>query len=268
MTTTANVQSKQATLHYGQARYLEAGTGHPVILLHGASVLGGADDFRPVIELLSASYRVIAPDFIGWPPGDTREGVQAFPGMTDQMREFQDAIGLKSSHIVGATMGGWIAGLFAYESPNRVDKLVMTGNPGFHGSANNNLAQFEIPDADKARAAIAKVSPMLGADEQEALVQEKLRKLHEPGFADAYSSMMKTMADGKNRSEYNLLRRLPFITSPTLFLLGRGDPSSEHADKLSSLTPGSRSYVIESGAHQVHYENTEEFCRVVAEFLG
>ena len=54
---------------------------------------------------------------------------------------------------MGATMGGWIAGLFAYESPNRVDKLVMTGNPGFHGAANNRLAQFEVPSEDRVRQA-------------------------------------------------------------------------------------------------------------------
>ena len=267
MTATA-IASKEVTLSHGTTRYLEAGTGHPVILLHGASVAGGADDFRPVIDGLSGKYHVIAPDIIGWPPGDVGVGVQAFPGMTDFVREFQDAVGLKSSHVVGATMGGWIAGLFAYESPNRVDKLVLTGNPGFHGSANARLANFQVPSEEKVRDALRMVAPNMPDAELEALTQAKLARMNEPGYVDAYGDMMKTMADGDNRKRFNLLRRLPQVTVPTLLLLGRGDPSSEHGAELQRLTPNSQLHIIETGAHQVHYENTEEFCKVVGDFLA
>src|SRR6266516_4259283 len=165
MATTAAIASKEVTLSHGKTRYLEAGTGHPVILLHGAAVSGGADDFRPVIDRLSSRYRVLAPDFINWPPGDARPNVDAFPYMTDHIREFQDALGLKSSHIVGATMGGWIAGLFAYESPNRVDKLVMTGNPGFHGAPNDRLATLEPPNEEQVRRSIERVSAGMSQSE-------------------------------------------------------------------------------------------------------
>jgi pimeloyl-ACP methyl ester carboxylesterase len=268
MATPGTVASKEVALSHGKTRYLEAGAGHPVILLHGAAVSGGADDFRPVIERLSARYRALAPDFINWPPGDARANVDAFPYMTDHIREFQDALGLRSSHIVGATMGGWIAGLFAYESPNRVDKLVMTGNPGFHGARNDRLAQFQIPSEERVREAIARVATGLSDSEREALVQEKLRKLNEPGFGDAYGQMMKTMSDPENRMRFNLLRRLPYVTVPTLFLLGKGDPSSEKGSELQALVPGSSLHIIQDGAHQVHYENTEEFCQAVTDFLG
>jgi len=255
-------------LSHGKTRYLEAGTGAPVILLHGAAVTGGADDFRPVIEHLKTRYRCLAPDFIGWVPTEARADVDAFPYMTDEIREFQDALGLKSSHIVGATMGGWIAGLFAYESPNRVDKLVMTGNPGFHGAANNRLAQYQIPTEDKVREAIEKVGQSMTPAEREALIKEKVAALNAPGHAENYGQMMKTMSNGINRTRFNLLRRMPYMTMPTLLLLGRGDPSSEHGADLQKLVPGGKLHIIEDGAHQVHYDNTEEFCKVVADFLG
>jgi pimeloyl-ACP methyl ester carboxylesterase len=264
---TTGVEQKEITLSHGKTRYLEVGTGEPVILLHGVAIAGGADDWRPALEVLGTSYRFLAPDFITFPPGDTRENLDAFPYLTDFVREFQDGLGLSSSHVVGATMGGWIAGLFAYESPNRVDKLVMTGNPGFHGAANNRLSNFQAPDEDGVRKAIEKVAPMLSESEREDLVQAKLRRLQEPGYADAHGSMMKTMADPANRERFNLLRRLPTITAPTLFLLGRGDPTSEVADKLTSLVPGSRAIIVEDGAHQVHYENSKEFGTAVLDFL-
>lgn len=264
----AAVTQGEVILNHGRTRYLEIGSGDPVILLHGVAIAGGADDWRPALELLGTSHRFLAPDFLTFPPGDTRENLDAFPYLTDFVREFQDALGLKKSHVIGATMGGWIAGLFAYESPNRVDKLVMTGNPGFHGAANNRLSNFQPPDEEGVRKAIEKVAPMLSEAEREEIVKEKVARLEEPGYADAHASMMKTMADPKNRERFNLLRRLPTITAPTLFLLGRGDPTSEVADKLQGLVPGSQVVIVEDGAHQVHYENADQFSKAVLDFLG
>lgn len=266
MTATA-VMGKEVTLDHGRTRYLEAGAGHPVILLHGAGMPGGADDWRPSIEPLSSHFRVIAPDFIGWPPGDTRDNLDAFPYLTDFVREFQDAMGLRSCHIVGATMGAWIAGLFAYESPQRVDRLVMTGNPGFHGAPNERLANVQRPTEEQIRRAIERVGQSLSESEREALIQEKLQKVSEPGYTEAHAKMMKTMSDPSNRSRFNLIRRLPCLTMPTLFVLGRHDPSSEHAEKLQSLVPGSQLHIVEEGGHQIHYENVEEFTKYAIDFL-
>jgi pimeloyl-ACP methyl ester carboxylesterase len=268
MTTTQAVARKEVELSHGKTPYLEAGTGHPVVLIHGVAVGGGSDDWRPVIEQLAQHYRVLAPYSLGWPPGDTYPTMDAFPYLTDHVREFQDALGLKSSHIIGATMGGWIAGLFAYESPNRVDKLIMTGNPGFHGAANDRLANFEVPEEDRVRAGIDRVGVGLSDAEKDAIVKEKMAKLNDPSFAEAFGKMMKTMADHGNRQRFNLIRRLPHLTMPTLFIIGKGDPSSEHLDKLKSVTPNSKVVLIEDGAHQVHYENTDQFCKAVIEFLG
>jgi pimeloyl-ACP methyl ester carboxylesterase len=264
----AKVASNEVTLDHGTTRYLEVGSGEPVVLLHGVAIAGGADDWRPALEQLGTGYRFLAPDFITFPPGDTRENLDAFPYLTDHVREFQDALGIRRSHIVGATMGGWIAGLFAYESPNRVDKLVMTGNPGFHGSANARLSNFQAPDEETVRAAIEKVAPMLTEAEREEIVKAKVARLQEPGYADAHGQMMKTMADGANRKRFNLLRRLPLIDRPTLLVLGRGDPTSEMADELKGIVPDSRVVIVEDGAHQVHYENAGEFSEAVLDFLG
>jgi len=268
MTTTSAVQRKEVTLSHGKTRYLEAGSGHPVLLVHGVSAVGGADDWRPAIEPLSQNYRVLAPDMLSWPPGDTRAGIDAFPDLTDFLREFQDALGLESSHMIGATMGGWIAGLFGYESPNRVDKLVLTGNPGFHGSPNDRLAQWEVPAEDRVREPLMRMMAGVDPAEAEALVKEKIAKLNEPGYGDAFKSTMTTMSNHDNRARFNLIRRLPTMKVPMLFVIGRGDPSSEVVEQLKKAAPTAKIHVIEDGAHQVHYENTEEFSKVITEFFG
>src|SRR5439155_12922218 len=190
--TATAIASREVTVSHGKTRYLEAGSGAPVVLLHGAGMPGGADDMRPAMGPLSSQYRVLAPDFVGWPPGDTRPNLDAFPYLTDFVREFQDALAIDRSHIIGVTMGGWIAGLLGYESPHRIDKLVMTGNPGFHGAPNERLANVQRPTEEQIRIAINRVATDLSEAERETLIQEKLRKVNEPGYTEAHAQMMKT----------------------------------------------------------------------------
>ena len=132
----------------------------------------------------------------------------------------------------------------------------------------DRLAAWEIPPDERVREQLLRQMEGVSEAEAEALVQEKIRKLHEPGYAEAFKSTMTTMADHGNRAQFNLIRRLPLTPVPTLFVIGKGDPSSEVAEKLKGLVAGSELHIIEDGAHQVHYENAEEFCKVVTEFLA
>ena len=261
--------TKEVTLSHGKTRYLESGSGEPVILIHGAGITGGADDWRPAMDKFGTGFRFLAPDYFGWPPSDPPlHGTQAFPGMTDYIREFQDVLGLKSSHVIGATMGGWTAGLLAYESPNRVDKLILTGNPGFHGAANARLGQGSAPAEDAVKKHLDNIMASSPESERAALAKEKADRAAEPDYMDLYNSMMLTMADIENRARFNLLRRLPHFQSATFFLLGREDPTSGKGEELVKLTPNSRYYVIEEGGHQIHYENAQEFCEHALDFLS
>ena len=264
MTTTA-LRYKYATLSHGKTRYIEAGTGHPLIMLHGSSIEQGADDWLPCLDTLSQRFRVLAPDFLGWPPSDAFDGIDAFPFLTDFVREFQDALDIRSSHVVGASMGAWIAGLLAYESSNRVDKVIITGNPGFLGSPNRGISNWQPPTDDVIRDWVLNVARVADSD-REALVEEKLQKVHEPGVLEAFGKIMQTMGDPANRKRYALMRRLPHITAPTLFLFGSKDPAMEVAEQARSLVPGGRLVVLEDG-HRLHIEIPEEFSKAVVEFL-
>lgn len=264
MTTTA-IGYKYVTLSHGKTRYIEVGTGHPVIMLHGSSIEQGADDWLPCLDILSQQFRVLAPDFLGWPPSDTLDGIDAFPFLTDFVREFQDAVGLRSSCIVGASMGAWIAGLLAYESPNRVDKVIITGNPGFKGSPNQGIANWHLPADEEVRKWVLNVTRTF--PDRAALVEEKLQKIHEPGVVESFGKIMKTMGDTSNRKRYAFMRRLPFITVPTLFLFGSKDPAMDVAEEATSLVPGARLVVLEAG-HRLHIEIPEEFSKAVVEFLS
>jgi pimeloyl-ACP methyl ester carboxylesterase len=265
-TETARVTEKTVNLSHGETHYFEAGSGHPVILLHGSGIEQGGADFLPCFGILAEHFRVLAPNFVGWPPGDTFPDIASFPYLTDFIREFQDALGIQSSHIVGVSMGAWIAGLFAYESSERVDKVVITGNPGLYGSPNRRMSNWQPPAEADIRKWMEPVLADSGID-GEAVIARKLARASDPDVTAAFTRIMKHMGDDANRNRYALERRLPHLRVPVLFLWGKADPNIDHAAVCQSLTPGAELVVLEAG-HRLHVENPELFATAVASYLN
>lgn len=265
MTATA-VQYKYVTLSHGKTRYIESGTGHPLILLHASYFPSGADDWLPNINALAERFRVLAPDFVGWGLSDLLDQEYSFAYLTDFVREFQDALNLQSSHIVGASMGGWIAGIFAYESPDRVDRLVQSGHNGVSPKPNPRMANFEPPSDQALREWVLKVTQGSGVDGN-AVAEERIRKMHEPGVVENFGMVMRHMTNMDTRHRYDLARRLPKITAPTLYIWGNKDASFPTAQIAHDLTPGSELLVFDCG-HDVALEMPNEFNEAVMRFLS
>ena len=260
------VQYQQVTLSHGQTRYIEAGHGDPVILIHGAPFQRSADDWLPNLDALAARFRVLAPDCVGWSPSDTFDQEYSFAYLADFVREFQDALGITRSHIVGASMGGWIAALVCYESPHRVVKCIQTGHNGVGAHPNAGMVNWKPPADDAIRAWIHKVAS--GADvDVDAMAEGRVQKAHEPGRFEAFGKIMRHMGDGPTRIRYDVLRRLPHVTTPTLFVWGREDPSFHLAEQAHAATPGSRLVVLDCG-HDVNLERPQEFNAAVLDFLS
>ena len=101
--TVTTVTHRWIELSHGWTRYIDAGSGPPLLVLHLSSVESGADDCLPTLDVLTPQFRVIAPDLIGWPPSDAVDDVDAFPRIVDFLREFQDALEITRWHVCGAS---------------------------------------------------------------------------------------------------------------------------------------------------------------------
>jgi pimeloyl-ACP methyl ester carboxylesterase len=260
---------KHVQLRHGRTRYIDVGTGPPLIMLHQSSIEGGADDYLACLPHLSSHFRVLVPDLLGWPPSDTQDDIDSFPFLVDFLRQFQDALGLERSHVCGVSMGGWIAGLLAYESPERIDRVIISGHP-FTGGPNRNMLDYTLDSVtsdDGVREWLTNVAEGQGAG-VEALVQEKLAKIHEPGFADAFVKVMRSMGAPANRQHYAVVHRLPHLRVPALILLGERDKAAMSLkDELTALlAPSSQLRVIASG-HRMHVEDPEVFSQAVLDYL-
>ena len=268
MALATGIAEKYVELSHGRTRYLEAGTGAPTILLHGVGFTAGGDSWFLNIGPLSDKVRVLAVDFVGWGLGDRLDLEYSFAYLVDFVREFQDALGLEKSNIVGHSMGGWVASVFAYESPNRVDKLVLVAAGGTATRTLPSMTAFKPPARDEIRARLDKTVKAPGVNLDE-LADQQLERTKIPGAVEAYQKILNHMNNGLTRTRYNTVRRLPYITAPTLVVWGRQDSTNalEMGENTAKLVPNSKLVVIDDCDHFVPTEKPEEFNRALLEFL-
>lgn len=120
-----------------EVAYLDSGgDGEPLLLVHGFGA--DKDNFTRVARHLTASYRVIAIDLPGFgessTPGDQRYGIRE---QTARLGQIMDALKLRSAHLGGSSMGGWIIAAFAVLYPDRADSLWLLA-PGGVSTANES----------------------------------------------------------------------------------------------------------------------------------
>ena len=265
---TVAVTEKYVELSHGKTRYLEAGSGYPTILLHGVGFAGGADNWRLNIGPLSKKLRVLAIDFLGWGKGDRFDRPYSFAYLVDHIREFQDTLGLEKTNIVGHSMGGWIASVFAYESPNRVKKLVLVDSGGARPRTLPSMTEFKPPTKEIIRKQMAeRTNPSFHA-ELDKWTDEDYAKTQIPGALEAYRKILSHMNDNPNRIRYNTIRRFPHITAPTLVIWGKIDSTNalEMGEETHRLIKGSKMVVFDTD-HFVPTKLPDQFNQALLDFL-
>ncbi len=262
------VSENYAVMSHGRTRYFEAGTGFPTILLHGAGIESGGDIWLGVIEALAPKVRVLAIDSLNWGPGDPFDLEFSFAYQVDHIREFMDVLGIEKANIVGHSMGGWLASLIAYESPERVNKLVLSAAGGASSRPLQNMVDWTPPAVDGVRERIAKrlADSALPA---KPIVQAYVDKVSDPAHTAAFAKVMKHMTNPLTRQRYNVVRRLKHIKAPTLIVWGRDDKVNDLSlgEALRDGIKGSKLVVFEGTGHPIPHERPAEFSKALLEFL-
>jgi pimeloyl-ACP methyl ester carboxylesterase len=255
-------------------RVLESGTGgRHMVLLHG---LGSrADRWRRNLDgLAAAGYRVTAPDlpghgFAGKGPGFdySIEGYRAF------LAAYLDGIGAERPVLVGASLGGQIAGALACASPERVGTLVLVGSTGLRPFGAETRAAMPkaltdmTRDGIRARLQRGLYDHALVTDE---LVEEDRRINNSPGAAETFARLGAYVAE---RIDDDVIgERLGTLGGrvPTLLVWGESDRSIPLAvaEAAHAGLPGSRLVVMAGTAHNPYLDKPDAFNRVVLDFLA
>ena len=265
---TTEIAEKFLTLSHGRTRYLEAGSGYPTILLHGVGFTSGGDNWALSMGQLATRFRVLAPDFVGWGLGDRLDWGYGHWYLADFVREFQDALGMERANFIGHSMGGWVASLLAYESPDRLNKLVLVSSAGTRTQTLPHIAAFAPPTRESIRAQLPGRINVPGVN-LDAMADELAKRVEIPGAVEAYQRIMDAMNHPVMRQQYNTVRRLPHIKAPTLVIWGRDDQTHpvEMGEITHRLIPGSKLLIFENCGHFVYTERPGEFIQAVLDFL-
>lgn len=270
--TSRTVKTKDWDIHYH-----EAGTGYPVILIHGSGPgAGGWSNFSPNIAPLAENFRVLAIDVPGWGKSSAVRAQDS--DSVEALRQFMDELGIEKAALVGNSMGGMISINMAIKHPERVSHLISMGAPGLArpqlfspGGLSEGmkilLEGYKNPTKDVMRelADIMTFDSTLASEEmvtQRAAAAAE-RDDHRANFLAGFGK-----PDGFLR--FSEARDIATITAPSLLIHGRDDRvvHFEHSLQLNTLIPNSRLYLINQCGHWAQLEHSEEFNRIVTDFIG
>jgi 3-oxoadipate enol-lactonase len=250
--------------------YYVSGHGAPVLMIQG---LGGrAADWGSVPARLAPRFEVVTFDNRGTGKSDKPDTEYCLDVMADEAAAVLRAAGHERAHVVGLSMGGMIAQLFALRHPQRVRKLVLLSTtPG---------ASHTVPPTPAAMAAL--IPDMTQAPEQ--LVLNAMRAIAAPGFADAHPEVLNDIVHTAMQAptpQFVFMRQmsaimasdryadLPTIDAPTLVIHGDADPLVPYANAelLAERIPDARLVTLRGCGHLAMWEQPEELARVLLDFL-
>src|SRR5687768_315998 len=135
----------QTELHGHRAIYRVAGSGPPVVLIHG--MINSSRHWEQVALRLAERHTVIAPDLIGHGDSATPRGDYSLGAHAASIRDLLTAIGIEKATIVGHSLGGGVAMQFFYQFPQRTERLVLVSSGGLGHEVSPLLRGAALPGA-------------------------------------------------------------------------------------------------------------------------
>src|SRR5271169_2094422 len=163
----------QIELHGRRVIYRVAGSGPPIVLIHG--MLNSSSHWRSVALNLAGDHTVIAPDLIGHGDSAAPRGDYSLGAHAASIRDLLAAIGVQRATIVGHSLGGGVAMQFFYQFPQRTERLALISSGGLGPEVSPILRAAALPGADLFIAATAGVGGRVGSVLGSALAAVGLR---------------------------------------------------------------------------------------------
>ena len=239
---------------------LRGGDGPPLLFLHGA---GGAGVWLPFMDRLAERFDVIVPDHPGYGASEMPDWLDDLTDLAFFYLDFLEAQGLSDVHVVGSSLGGWIAAEMAIRDSSRLKSLTLVSAAGIHVDG------------------VAKGDIFLRSSEQ------RTRNLfHDKSLAEARLAMEPTDADVdtalKNETTtarlawsprfYNpqLRKWIHRIRLPTLILWGDDDQifPPAYGEAWHELVAGSRLEIVPRCGHLPHVERADRFIDAFDRFIA
>jgi pimeloyl-ACP methyl ester carboxylesterase len=273
---------QRATIHGHDVAYRTCGSGPVLVLIHGMA--GSSSTWRFVAPRLAEHFTIVAPDLPGHGHSSKPRGDYSVGALASAIRDLLVALGHERATLVGQSLGGGVAMQFAYQFPERSERLVLVSSGGLGQEVNLLLRVLSLPGAEY-------VLPLVCTSwihRAGTSVADSLRTIgfvpsaHLTEIWESYGSL----ADGETRTAFvNTLRSvidaagqrvsaldklyLASAAVPTLIIWGGRDSiiPVQQGHATHELMPGSRLEVFDGVGHFPHCEQPDRFADVLVDFV-
>lgn len=250
------------TLDGATIRLFRGGAGQPLVFLHGA---GGHTGWMGFFDDLSRRYAVFAPEHPGFGQSDDPPWLDEVADLAYFHLDLLASLGLERVHLVGTSLGGWVAAEMAVRSTARLASLTLVGAVGIAADGETIADTFRMPDAENLR--------RYYADPERAARRggDLARALTNPATAALVAKNRATVTRLAYRPRFHnpgLAKWLHRIDVPTLLLWGEADGlvPPVFGEAYRALIPNSRLVVLPNAGHAPFDEQRESFLAAFFEF--
>jgi pimeloyl-ACP methyl ester carboxylesterase len=270
------------TVDGDRVAYRIAGQGPVLLLVHGMA--GSSLTWSHVMPALATRFTVLAPDLLGQGQSDKPRGEYSLGAHANTLRDLLDALGYERATVVGQSLGGGVAMQFAYQFPERCERLVLVDSGGLGREVTLYLRMLTLPGFEsvfplfcspRLCAAGSRVATWLGrAGVRSTPAREEIWRsyasLADDASRRAFFRSLRDVIDFSGQALSALSRLHRAAKLPTLIVWGARDPfiPVSHAVAAHEAIGGSRLEIFDGVGHYPHCEAPERFVEVLVDFIA
>jgi pimeloyl-ACP methyl ester carboxylesterase len=274
------------TIHGKRRAFIKTGSGPALLLLHGLAC--DRTTWDTVIPILAKKYTVIAPDLLGHGLSDKPRADYTLGGYANGMRDLLTLIGVDKVTVVGHSFGGGVALQFAYQFPERTQRLMLVSTGGLGPEVSLAVKLIQAPGWEQVMSVLT--LPGIRHLETTALralatygggrLRKYTRDLDEVAtIVDSWKDrrtrfairhLVRAVIDWRGQIVTMADRAYLTETMPMAVVWGRDDHviPVRHSSNASALAPDATVTVLPDSGHFPHRDHPEQFVRLLDEFVG
>jgi 3-oxoadipate enol-lactonase len=249
------------------------GEGEPLVLIQGYG--GSSRAWFLNVPAFSKKHRVVVFDNRGTGLTDKPDIPYTMEMMADDTIGLLDSIGMDVAHILGVSMGGFIAQHFALRYPERVISLVLActhcggtqqiaPDPEMLALLSDSERMQRLTVEERSRELLPHIVSQQFIDNNPDIVQQFVKK-----NAEYPTPLYGYIRQGRAIARHDTYYRLPEIKAPTLVIAGDADKivPVENSRVLADRIPDAELVLLENMGHGFHMEAADEYHKTVIDFL-
>ena len=243
----------------GNVVFQRGGSGEPILYLHGAGVVNQA---MPFMRHLGKNFDLIVPQHPGMGESDAASWLNNMHDMALFYHDFIDRLGLENLHLVGTSIGGWLAATVAYLNPAPFKSVTLACAAGLNDASIPKPSVFGMTAAETLRFVI----------HDQALAESMIAKM--PAGVDDMPNIKKSKATtqimaGEVRHDPSMPTWLHRLKMPVHIIWGKQDRLSpvQYADELKKLLPHAKVTLYDECGHLPYTEYPEKYATDIATFI-